>query len=97
MVEYIIFEKGKIEKETLWTETKVFNFCKEQKLLVDDLIDETLFFVVRLVDAKKETVSYRMLEVSETITFIIADDKSLDEFLELDIGAAISSPEQASN
>ena len=88
MVDYIIFEKNKIENDILWNEAKVLKFCNEQKLLVEDLIDETLFFVVRLVDAKKETVSYRMLEVSKSITFIIADDPSLDEFLELDIGAA---------
>ena len=70
----------------VWSKTSVINFLLQQKLEYFDCIEENLCFVVRLIKEDNPDDYYRFLQITPTICFIIIDDPSLDEFLELDIG-----------
>lgn len=77
----MLFEK-KIEKDRpVWTMESVKNFCEDQKYDVVSYEDSTFFVVVKLTDSTDKK-TYRLVEITPTLTFLIEDEPSLDEFLE---------------
>lgn len=77
----MLFEK-KIEKDRpVWTMELVKNFCEDQKYDVVSYEDSTFFVVVKLTDSTDKK-TYRLVEITPTLTFLIEDEPSLDEFLE---------------
>lgn len=83
MVDYIIFEKKAEGERPPWTYETVLTFCEEQKMTPLTVADELLFVVVKL-NERDEEAKARLVEITPTITFILTDDPSLDEFLELE-------------
>jgi hypothetical protein len=83
MVDYIIFEKKAEGERPPWTYETVLTFCEEQKMTPLTVADELLFVVVKL-NEREEEAKARLVEITPTITFILTDDPSLDEFLELE-------------
>ena len=81
MVDYIIFEKKAEGERPPWTYETVLTFCEEQKMTPLTVADELLFVVVQL-NEREEEAKARLVEITPTITFILKDDPSLDEFLE---------------
>jgi hypothetical protein len=79
---YIIFEKKSENDRPIWTESLVKEFCEEQKLEPLGIVEEQQFFVVKLTEPTEH--NFRLLEVTPTITFILKDDPSLDEIMELE-------------
>ena len=85
-IDFILFEKNKQDNnKEEWTKEKIENFLEEQKFEYNEIFTEDLFFVVKLKTEEKEDKKYRLLEVTPTISFILQDDPSLDEFLEIDV------------
>ena len=74
---YIVFNKNE------WTESLIEKFCEEQKMEPLGIVEELLFFVVKITEPEEQQ-KFRLLEVTPTITFILKDDPSLDEFMELE-------------
>jgi hypothetical protein len=91
-IDFILFEKKKQDNNKEWTEETIKNFLEEQKFEYNEIFTEDLFFVVKLKIEEKEDVKYRLLEVTPTISFILQDDPSLDEFLEIDVPKKKLSP-----
>jgi hypothetical protein len=86
MIDFILFEKKSENDRPVWTEDLVKTFCEDQKISPREIKEETLFYVVRVVDGEDDPDQhYRMLEVTETITFIMKDDPALNEFMELGV------------
>jgi len=86
MIDFVLFEKKSENDRPVWTEDLVKTFCEDQKIVPREIVDEHLFYVVRVTDGEEDPAQhYRMLEVTETITFIMKDDASLDEIMELDV------------
>lgn len=82
-IEFVLFEKKSENDRPVWNEDLVKTFCREQELEYQDIKDETIFFVVRLQPESEDPERrYRLLEVTETISFIIKDDPSLDEIMD---------------
>lgn len=85
-IEYILFEKKAENDKPIWTPELASAFCEEQKFMVDEVKDETLFCVVKIAsDDTTPDKHYRLIEITPTISFIVKDEPSLDEFLELEV------------
>ena len=80
MVDYILFEKKADGDRPAWTYDTVMTFCEEEKYNPIKVTEEFEFIVAQMTDVA-EAERIRMLEVTPTITFLLRDDPSLDEFL----------------
>ena len=69
----------------VWDKLSIINFLLQQKIEYFDIVDENLCFVVRLIKLDNPNQNYRFVELTPTISIIIIDEPSLDEFLELDV------------
>ena len=78
------FEKKAESEHPAWTLERAKEFCEDQKYDVVSYEDSTLFVVVKLATTEGEK-TYRLIEVTPTLTFLVEDDPSLDEFLEPEI------------
>jgi len=85
-IDFILFEKKAENDKPVWDDELVKEFCEEQKLDYKDIKEETLFYVVRIAPETEdeEEYHYRLIEITQTISFIVKDDPSLDEITELD-------------
>lgn len=84
-IDYILFEKKSENDRPVWNSDLVKEFCEDQKYDYQEIKDETLFVVVRLVPIDENPDNrYRMLEITKTITFIMKDDPSLDDLMHLE-------------
>jgi len=82
MIDYVIFEKKEENERPPWTIESVKEFCQSQKIETLLITEELQFIVVKVCENPEEGTLYRLLEVTETISFLIRDDPSLNEFLE---------------
>jgi hypothetical protein len=77
---FILFEKTATDQ---WSIDTVKEFCNNQELTPISITEETLgdldFISVKLEETLKEE-SYRLVEITNTISFIMRDDPSLDDF-----------------
>lgn len=81
MIDYVIFEKkGECSD---WDKTRAVTFCTSQNFTVLDVTEELDFIIVKTGD-RHEDDQMRLFEVTPTVTFLIRDDPSLDEFLEVE-------------
>ena len=78
---YILFEKKSDNEHPAWTRESIHHFCEEQKIESLGVVEESQFFVVKTSEHDEEQ-KFRLLEVTPTITFLLRDDPSLDEFME---------------
>jgi hypothetical protein len=93
MIDYILFEKKSENDRPVWNDDLVKSFCEEQKFDYQDIREETLFYVVRIApETEDPDQHYRLLEITPTISFILKDDPSLNEFMELDAPTRIETP-----
>jgi hypothetical protein len=94
-IDFILFERRKPDNNvTEWNEDSIKTFLEEQKFEYAEIFTEDLFYVAKLNSRSELTDSeltetdselrYRLLEVTPTISFILQDDPSLNEFLEID-------------
>jgi hypothetical protein len=83
MVDYIIFEKKAEGEREPWSYETVLTFCEEQKMSPITVVEELQFVVVKLREREEEAKA-RLVEITPTITFILTDEPSLDEFLTLE-------------
>lgn len=83
MIDYAVFEKKPEGERPAWTLDSVKEFCEEQKYDVVSYEDSPVFVVAKLTKETEDTErKYRHIELTETVSFIIRDDPSLDEFLQ---------------
>jgi len=77
---FILFEKTASDQ---WTIDKAREFCSNQELTPISITEETAggldFISVNLEETLKGE-SYRLVEITNTISFIMRDDPSLDDF-----------------
>jgi hypothetical protein len=85
MIDYVLFEKKPEGERPAWTLTTAMNFCEDQKYDVVEYEDSPLFVVAKLTTHTDEEKSYRLIEVTPTLTFLVEEEPSLDEFLEPEI------------
>lgn len=86
MIDYAIFEKRADEHLPVWVVERVKDFCEEQKWEVESYEDSAQFIVAKMKTATDDCEKkYRHLELTPTVSFLIRDDPSLDEFLEPEI------------
>jgi hypothetical protein len=86
MIDYIVFEKKADEHLPAWSLDLVKDFCEDQKHEVASYEDSAVFIVAKLVSATDDCEKkYRHLELTPTVSFLIQDDPSLDEFLQPEI------------
>jgi hypothetical protein len=86
MIDYVLFEKKPEEDRPAWTLDLVKEFCEDQKYDVASFEDSPVFIVAKMTTASEDTdKKYRHLELTATVSFILRDDPSLDEFLEPEI------------
>jgi hypothetical protein len=86
MIDYIVFEKKADEHLPAWSLDLVKDFCEDQKHEVASYEDSAVFIVAKLVSATDDCEKkYRHLELTPTVSFLIRDDPSLDEFLQPEI------------
>ena len=83
MVDFIIFEKKADGEREPWSYETVLTFCKEQEWSPLTVADELLFVVVKMTEREEEAKA-RLVEITPTITFIVSDEPTLDEFLTLE-------------
>jgi hypothetical protein len=83
MVDFIIFEKKAEGEREPWSYETVLTFCEEQKWSPLTVADELLFVVVKMSEREEEAKA-RLVEITPTITFIVRDDPTTDEFLTLE-------------
>jgi hypothetical protein len=81
MVDYILFEKKSEGDREPWNKENVVRFCEEQKYDPIMIEEEYPFIVVTLREPKEEG-TFRLVEITPSVTFLIQDDPSLDTFLE---------------
>jgi hypothetical protein len=84
MANYILFEKKSENERPPWDMDTVKNFCQEQEIDYKGIVEESIFFVVKVADHDEEQ-KFRLLELTPTITFLLKDDPSLDEFMEAEL------------
>jgi hypothetical protein len=77
---FILFEKTASDQ---WSIDTVKDFCNNQELTPISITEETAggldFISVKLEETLKGE-SYRLVEITNTISFIMRDDPSLDDF-----------------
>lgn len=83
MAEYILFEKRSENDCPEWNVDTVKTFCENHELSPISITDESIFIVVKLVEHKEED-THRLLQVTDTISFLLPNDPTTDEFLEED-------------
>jgi hypothetical protein len=83
MVDFVIFEKKADGEREPWSYETVLTFCKEQEWSPLTVADELLFVVVKMTEREEEAKA-RLVEITPTITFIVRDEPTLDEFLTLE-------------
>jgi hypothetical protein len=83
MVDFVIFEKKAEGEREPWSYETVLTFCKEQEWTPLTIADELLFVVVKM-NEREEEAKARLVEITPTITFIVKDDPTTDEFLTLE-------------
>jgi len=83
MVDYVIFEKKAEGEREPWSYETVLTFCKEQEWTPLTVSDEIQFVVVKMSEREEDKLA-RLVEITPTITFIVRDDPSTDEFLTLE-------------
>ena len=83
MVDFVIFEKKADGEREPWSYETVLTFCKEQEWSPLTVADELLFVVVKMTEREEEAKA-RLVEITPTITFIVSDEPTLDEFLTLE-------------
>lgn len=83
MVDFVIFEKKADGERPPWSYETVLTFCKEQEWTPITVADELLFVVVKMTEREEEAKA-RLVEITPTITFIVSDEPTLDEFLTLE-------------
>jgi hypothetical protein len=83
MIDYILFEKKPEGDNPVWDKEHAIWFCKEQDVTVLDVTEELQFIIVKTGEPE-EGQSFRLLEITPTITFLLKDDPSLDEFMEVE-------------
>ena len=66
-----------------WSYATVLTFCEEQKWCPLTVIDELHFVVVKMREREEEEKA-RLVEITPTITFILRDDPSTNDFLTLE-------------
>jgi hypothetical protein len=88
MLDYILFEKKSENDRPVWNEELVRQFCTEREIDYKEITEEVLVFVVKVSDPIPDS-KFRLFEVTETISFILRDDPSLDEFLEVEMSPNI--------
>lgn len=81
MANYILFEKRSENDRPPWTMDLVKTFCEEAEITYKGIVEENLFFVVKVED-HDESSKFRLVELTPTITFLVRDEPALDEFLE---------------
>lgn len=70
---YILFEKNKEENKMKWTLPDVENFCEVHELIPLKITDEPAFIVVEL-EKPKDDEKYRLVEITDTISFIVKEE-----------------------
>ncbi len=86
MIDYVIFEKRADEHLPPWTLELARQFCEDQKWETASFEDSAQFVVAKLMGATEDCEKkYRHLELTPTVSFLIRDDPSLDEFLQPEI------------
>ena len=83
MVDFVIFEKKADGEREPWSYETVLTFCQEQEWSPLTVADELLFVVVKMTEREEEAKA-RLVEITPTITFIVSDEPTLDEFLTLE-------------
>jgi len=83
MVDFVVFEKKADGERDPWSYETVLTFCKEQEWTPLTVADELHFVVVKMTEREEEAKA-RLVEITPTITFVVSDDPSLDEFLTLE-------------
>ena len=83
MIDFILFEKKAEGENPVWDKERATWFCKEQEMTVLEVTEELEFIVVKTGEST-DGQKFRLLEVTPTITFLLKDDPSLDEFMELE-------------
>ena len=84
MAEYILFEKRSENERPACNAEMVKTFCEDHEISPISITDESIFIVVKLADHKEED-KHRLVQITETIAFLLPDDPSLDEFLEAEL------------
>jgi hypothetical protein len=90
---YILFEKKSENERPVWDKEHVTTFCEEQKIDYLGIVEELQFFVVKVSEHDDEQ-KFRLLEVTDTITFLMKDDPTLDEFMERNLPKTVRFEEQ---
>lgn len=86
MIDYVIFEKRSDGELPAWTTELVKEFCEDQKYEIATLEDSPVFIVAKLISATEDgEKNYRHVELTPTVSFLIQDDPSLDDFLQPEI------------
>jgi hypothetical protein len=84
MANYILFEKKSENDRPPWTMDLVKTFCEEAEIDYKGIVEENLFFVAKVADHDEEQ-KFRLVELTPTITFLVIDEPTLDEFLEPEV------------
>lgn len=86
MIDFVLFEKKPEGDRPAWTLELAKDFCEDQKYDVVSYEDSTLFVVAKLTTATADgEKDYRLVEITPTLTFLVEEDPSLNEFLEPEI------------
>jgi hypothetical protein len=83
MIDYIIFEKKSEGENPVWDKDRAVTFCKEQEVDIIEVTEEIQFIVIKTGEPQPNQIT-RLVEITPTITFLLKNDPSLDEFLELE-------------
>jgi len=83
MIDYIIFEKKSDGDNQVWDKERAVTFCKEQEVDILEVTEEIQFIVIKTGEPEPNQVT-RLVEITPTITFLLKNDPSLDEFMELE-------------
>ena len=81
MIDFVLFSNS---SDHTWSRQTVDAFCDDQKYEVECVDETPALIVVRLVSAStaSEDVRYRLLELTDELSFLIRDEGGLDDFLE---------------
>jgi len=91
MANYILFEKRSENDRPPWTMDLVKTFCEEAEIDYKGIVEENLFLVAKVAD-HDESSKFRLVELTPTITFLVIDEPSLDEFLEPELPSGEALP-----
>jgi hypothetical protein len=83
MIDYILFEKRSENENPVWNKDLAIKFCMNQEVNILSVSEEMDFIVVK-TNERQEEDKMRLIEITPTITFLVKDDPSLDEFMEVE-------------